>query len=62
MSDWSMPAIAMAPLLAASAMSTTLSSGRAKRRSVMPERSRIHSSEESIASTISELGMTRSGR
>src|SRR5690242_382276 len=28
----------------------------------MPERSRIHSSEESIRSTSSELGTTRSGR
>ena len=44
------------------AMSTTDSSCAAKRRSMMPERSRIHSSEESMRSQISALVTTRSGR
>ncbi len=43
-------------------MSTTDSPSPAQRRSMMPERSRIHSSEESIRSTISELGTIRRGR
>ena len=43
-------------------MSTTDSSGAAKRRLMMPDRSRIHSSEELIFSITSELGTTRSGR
>ena len=52
----------MASRAAASAMSTTDSSGAANRLETMPERSRIHSSEESIGPMISELGTTRSGR
>ena len=40
----------------------TVSSGAAQRRVLMPERCRIHSSEESMASTISALGTTRVGR
>ena len=60
--DGSSPAAVIASRAAASDMSTTDSSGAAKRRVTMPERSRIHSSEESIGSTISELGTTRSGR
>ena len=40
----------------------TVSSGVAQRRCLMPERCWIHSSLESIASTISELGTTRRGR
>ena len=58
----SMPAAARASRAACSAMSTTDSSRAAKRRVTMPERSRIHSSEESMRSTSSELGTTRSGR
>jgi hypothetical protein len=50
-----------ASLLAASTpTSTTLSGGR-KAALMMPERSRIHSSEESMASTSSEFGTTRRG-
>ena len=58
----SSPAIARASRVACSDMSTTVSSGAAKRRLMIPERSRIHSSEESILSMTSELGTTRSGR
>ncbi len=58
----SRPAEARASRVAASDMSTTDSSLAAKRRLLMPERSWIHWSEESIASTISELGTTRDGR
>src|SRR5215217_1013244 len=43
-------------------MSTTVSSGAAKRRETIPDRSRIHSSEELIRSTSSSLVTTRSGR
>ena len=43
-------------------MSTTDSSLAAKRRLLMPERSWIHWSEESIASTSSAFITTRSGR
>ena len=39
-----------------------VSSGPAKRRSLMPERCWIHSSLESMASTSSELGTIREGR
>src|SRR3954452_14251579 len=40
----------------------TVSSGVAQRRSMMPERCWIHSSLESMASTISEFGTTRLAR
>ena len=43
-------------------MSMTLSSSAAKWRLMMPDRSRIHSSLESILSTISEFMTTRAGR
>ena len=43
-------------------MSMTDSPSPAQRRSMMPERSRIHSSELSMRSTISELGTIRRGR
>ena len=47
---------------AATAITWTVSSGVAQRRLAMPERCRIHSSLESIASTTSLLGTTRLGR
>ena len=47
---------------AAAAMSTTVSSGAANRRVMMPVRSRIHWSVESMCSQISSLVTTRSGR
>ena len=64
MPTWSavMPDCSSAFVEAATAMSTTLSSGAAQRRSMMPDRSRIHSSEESMRSQISALVTTRSGR
>ena len=40
----------------------TVSSGVAQRRCLMPERCWIHSSLESIASTMSAFGITRDGR
>ena len=43
-------------------MEITDSLGPANLRDSIPERSRIHSSDESIRSTISELGMIRDGR
>src|SRR5665647_773814 len=55
------PADRSASFAAADAMSTTVSSGAAKRRVMMPERSRIHWSEESMCSQISSLVTTRSG-
>ncbi len=57
-----MPAISRAGRAANSDMSMTDSPSPAQRRSMMPERSRIHSSEESIRSTISEFGTIRRGR
>ena len=57
-----MPAISSAGRAANIDMSMTDSPSPAQRRSMMPERSRIHSSEESIRSTISELGTIRRGR
>ena len=57
-----MPAWAIALPAAATLMSMTLSSGAAQRRLSMPERSRIHSSEESMRSQISALVTTRDGR
>jgi hypothetical protein len=56
------PARSIACREAASAMSMTLSSSRAKRRVTMPERCWIHSSEESMNWQISSLVTTRSGR
>src|SRR5215218_2376949 len=58
----SSPAASSACRDAVSAMSTTVSSGAAKRRETIPDRSRIHSSEELIRSTSSSLVTTRSGR
>ncbi len=58
----SMPACSRAARDAATDIICTVSCGSAKRRSLMPERCWIHSSLESIASTISELGTTRDGR
>jgi hypothetical protein len=43
-------------------ISATLSSGPAQRRSTIPLRDWIHSSEESIQFRTSELGITRTGR
>ena len=47
---------------AAAAMVATVSSSPAQRRSVIPERSRIHSSDESMVWQISSLVTTREGR
>ncbi len=60
---WSgvIPACSRAWRAACSAMSMTLSSSAAQCRLMMPERSRIHSSLESILSTISEFMTTRAG-
>ncbi len=58
----SMPALASALPAAATDMSTTDSSGAAKRRVTMPDRSRIHSSVESMRSQISSLVTMRAGR
>ena len=58
----SMPACSSARRDAATLIICTVSSGAAKRRCLMPDRCWIHSSEESIASMTSELGMTRDGR
>ena len=44
------------------AISTTDSSALANRRDSIPVRCTIHSSDESMASTISEFGTSRSGR
>ena len=49
-------------LLPPADMSTTPSSAAAKWRVMMPDRSRIHSSEESMCSQISALVTTRDGR
>jgi hypothetical protein len=57
-----MPAWAIALPAAATLMSMTLSSGAAQRRLSMPERSRIHSSLESMRSQISALVTTLDGR
>ncbi len=57
-----MPAWAIALPPEATDMLTTDSSGPAQRRSMMPVRSRIHSSVESICSQISALVTTRWGR
>ncbi len=57
-----MPALASALPAAARAMSATDSSAAANRRSTMPVRSRIHSSEESMRGASSSLVTTRAGR
>ena len=57
-----MPARSRALRDAATDIIWTVSSGVAKRRCLMPERCWIHSSLESIASTISALGTTSDGR
>jgi hypothetical protein len=58
----SMPARSRATLEAATDIAWTVSSGPAMRRVLIPERCWIHSSLESIASTISALGTARAGR
>lgn len=56
------PASAMALPAASTDMAETVSSGDAQCRVAMPERERIHSSDESIVSRITSLGTTRVGR
>ena len=56
------PASAIALPAASSDISATVSSGPAQCRVAMPERDRIHSSEESMCLRISSLGTTRVGR
>ena len=56
------PALVSASSAAAQLMSMTDSSSRAQRRSSMPDRLRIHSSDESIHWQTSSLVTTRSGR
>ncbi len=58
----SMPASAIALPEASMAIAATVSSGPAQCRVSMPERERIHSSDESIFSRITSLGTTRVGR
>ncbi len=58
----SMPAPSSALRAAETDIICTVSSGPAKRRSLIPDRCWIHSSLESIASISSELGTTRLGR
>ena len=58
----SRPAIARASREAATAIVQEVSSGAAIRRSTMPVRLRIHSSEVSTSVSISWLSMTRAGR
>ena len=60
--DASSPARSSAWRARRSAMSTTDSSGAARKREMMPERSWIHWSEESIGPMISSFITTRSGR
>ena len=62
MSAPSRPARSIATRPAISAMSAMLSSAAANRRVKMPDRDRIHSSEESMNWQISSLVTTRSGR
>ncbi len=61
MSAASTPALASASRAAGSAMSVSASSGAAKRRSRMPVRSTIHSSEVSTIVESSAFVITRSG-
>lgn len=58
----SIPALAMALPDASIDIAATVSSSEAQCRVSMPERERIHSSEESIVSRITSLGTTRTGR
>jgi hypothetical protein len=57
-----MPARSIAFREAATDIICTVSSGVANRRCLMPDRCWIHSSLESIASTMWAFGMTREGR
>jgi len=61
---WSgrMPAFSIASREAVVARSTACTSAEARRRSMMPVRWRIHSSEELIGSISSSFGTTRSPR
>ncbi len=56
------PASAMAFPEASTDIAATVSSGEAQWRVAMPERERIHSSDESIFSRITSFGTTRVGR
>ncbi len=56
------PASAIALPDASTDIAATVSSSFAQWRVSMPERERIHSSEESIFSRITSLGTTRTGR
>ncbi len=58
----STPARSKALRAAATDIIWIVSSGEAQRRSMMPDRVRIHSSVESIMVTISALSTTRRGR
>ncbi len=58
----SMPASAIALPDASIDIAATVSSGPAQCRVSMPERERIHSSDESIFSRITSFGTTRVGR
>ena len=57
-----MPARSIALREAATDIIWTVSSAVAKRRCLMPDRCWIHSSLESMASTMSAFGITREGR
>lgn len=56
------PASATALPAASTDIAATVSSSEAQWRVAMPERERIHSSDESIVSRITSLGTTRVGR
>ena len=56
------PASAMALPAASTDIAVTVSWSSAQCRVAMPERERIHSSDESIRSRITSLGTTRVGR
>lgn len=56
------PASAMAFPAASTDIAATVSSSEAQWRVAMPDRERIHSSDESIFSRITSLGTTRVGR
>lgn len=56
------PASAMALPDASMDIAATVSSSEAQCRLWMPERERIHSSDESIVSRITSFGTTRTGR
>lgn len=58
----SMPASAIALPEASTDIMDTVSSSEAQCRVAIPERERIHSSDESIVSRITSLGTTRVGR